>query len=184
MDEWLWVVDENDRPAGKALRSDVRKKLLLHRGTAVIVYNTKGHILVHRRTDTKDIFPGYFDIFVGGAVQYGESAYENARRELFEEIGAGCEPEFLFVHRFRNKLCNAIIYVYMAVFDGTLALQEEEVAWAGFVDKAELRRMLAEKQFCPDGIDILRRIEAQGPAYEPTPKKQATRRPGREIIFG
>ncbi|HEV8653455.1 MAG TPA: hypothetical protein VG276_29660 [Actinomycetes bacterium] len=51
------LVDTQDRVVGRALRRDVRRDKLLHRGVAVLCRNQAGEIYVHRRTDTKDVFP-------------------------------------------------------------------------------------------------------------------------------
>lgn len=56
-DELVDVVDEDDRVVATATRHEVRRRQLLHRCTYVLVRNASGEILVHRRTDTKDIFP-------------------------------------------------------------------------------------------------------------------------------
>lgn len=57
-DELADVVDEDDRVVGRAGRSEIRARNLLHRGVAILCRNSRGEIYVHRRTDTKDVFPG------------------------------------------------------------------------------------------------------------------------------
>jgi len=65
-EEYLYHVDENDVEIGKALKSEVIKKNLLCRSSIVIIFNSKGEILVHKRAESKGIFPGYYDMFIGG----------------------------------------------------------------------------------------------------------------------
>ena len=58
---------------------------------------------MHRRTDTKDVFPGEYDMFVGGVVSAGESYDDSALREIGEELGiVGPTPEFMFMHRYEG----------------------------------------------------------------------------------
>ena len=55
---------------------------------AVVVRSTvAGDVLVHRRAGWKDLWPGYWDLAVGGVVGVGEPWPAAARRELAEELG-------------------------------------------------------------------------------------------------
>jgi len=65
MPEYVDIVDENDRIIKCVTRKEMRKNGLRHRGTAILVFNSHGQLFVHKRTITKDIFPGFYDIAVG-----------------------------------------------------------------------------------------------------------------------
>ena len=67
----------NGRVVGCAPRSQMRAENLPHAATSVAVRDADGRIYVHRRTDTKDLFPGAHDVWAGGVVAAGE---EPARR--------------------------------------------------------------------------------------------------------
>ena len=47
---------------------------------------------MHRRTTTKDVYPGRYDMFCGGIVGAGESYDVCAARELEEELGISGVP--------------------------------------------------------------------------------------------
>src|SRR3990167_7006383 len=78
-----------------------------------IVINNEGKILFIKRPMTKKTLPGAWS-FPSGTVEEGESIYETAEREAFEELGirvngeklfASCElPEFSVKLQF--VLCN------------------------------------------------------------------------------
>src|SRR5215475_2102188 len=109
----------------------MRARHLLHRCTYVLVRNAADEILVHRRTDTKDIHPGAYDVFAGGVCAAGESYDDCARREVAEELGVvGAELRFLFRHRYRGAHGQAWGAVYEACWDRPVRHQESEVAWA------------------------------------------------------
>ena len=65
----------------------MRRHRLRHRATFVVVRCSRGHVLMHRRSDTKDLWPGRWDLAVGGVVTAGEGYDDAARRELAEEVG-------------------------------------------------------------------------------------------------
>jgi len=158
-DELVDIVDEDDRVVAVATRREVRGRGLLHRCTYVLLRNTAGHILVHRRTETKDIFPGAYDVFAGGVCAAGESYDECARREAAEELGVmGTDLRFLFRHRYRAPSGQAWGAVYEGRWDGAVRPQASEVAWHAWVAPPQLDDMLRELPFCPDSREIFERL--------------------------
>jgi 8-oxo-dGTP pyrophosphatase MutT (NUDIX family) len=157
-DEPVDVVDESDRVIGTVPRREIRSRNLLHRCTYVLVRRSDGRINVHRRTDTKDVDPGAYDMFPGGVCAAGESYDDCARRELEEELGiAGAPLRPLFRHRYSGPDGETWGGVYEVTWDGPVAMQPEEVAWNAWVTAAELDRMLDELTFCRDSREIYRR---------------------------
>ena len=65
-DEIVFIVDDENVPVGEAPRRRMRAENLPHRATYVFVLDSDGRLLVQRRTDTKDLFPGYYDLAAGG----------------------------------------------------------------------------------------------------------------------
>jgi isopentenyldiphosphate isomerase len=163
-DELVDVVDDEDRVLRHATRAEMRRENLLHRAVYILVLNTAGALFVHRRTPTKDVYPGYFDVTVGGVVAAGEDYDVAARRELAEEVGIVDTPITpLFAVRFADESTQLIGRAYLARSDGPVCLQAEEVAWGAFVTLAEAERIVREERCCPDGIDVLRRYLALAP---------------------
>lgn len=162
-DELVDIVDELDRVVRVATRREMRAGRLLHRGTAVLVRRPDGDVLVHRRTDTKDVHPGMHDMFVGGVVTAGETYRENARRELAEETGIeGVEPRFLSRHLYAGPTVTLWSANYQVRWDGAVRLQPEEIAWGDFVSLSALERMVDEVEFGPDSLDLYARLRAEG----------------------
>src|SRR5262249_2029873 len=138
-----------------------RARGLLHRCTYVLIRNATGQVLVHRRTDTKDVYPGAYDVFSGGVCAAGESYDDCARREVAEELGVtGVDLRFLFRHRYRGSGAQAWGAVYEAQWDEAVRHQESEIAWSGWFALDQLERMLGELQFCPDSREIFARWRA------------------------
>jgi isopentenyldiphosphate isomerase len=153
------LVDNDDRVVGTVSRREMRERGLLHRCTYVLVRNAAGDVLVHRRTATKDVHPGAYDLFAGGVCAAGESYDACAVRELAEELGVvGVAPRFLFRHRYRGPGGQAWGAVYEVRWDGPVRPQESEVAWYAWVTPERLRAMLEAVEFCPDSLEIAGRL--------------------------
>jgi isopentenyldiphosphate isomerase len=156
-EEYFDIVDDNDNVLYVATRKETREKNLLHRGTAVLVKNPKGEILVHKRTETKDLFPGYYDFWFGGGLNSREDYKKGALRELKEEAGiAKVNLEFLFKHKY-EVFPRCFIAVYECVSDGPFKFQKSEVAEAYFLSMDELKKRIKTDKFCPDGVQIFER---------------------------
>ena len=84
------MVEEVDR-LGNVLRLVPRRQMraesLRHRSVFIAVVSEDGDILVHRRADTKDVWPGWWDVAVGGVCGPDEDWDMAAVRELGEELG-------------------------------------------------------------------------------------------------
>jgi isopentenyldiphosphate isomerase len=155
-DEWVDVVDEDDRVVGRATRADMRARNLPHRAVYVFVRNMRGELFVHRRTLTKDVYPGYCDVTIGGVVAAGEEYDAAAERELAEELGLmGAPLTRLGNIRYSDEGTRVCGMVYVARHDGPFVLQAEEIASGGFVPLAEAERMAREERCCPDAIAVL-----------------------------
>jgi isopentenyldiphosphate isomerase len=162
-DEEAVLVDEDDRVIGHLSRREMRARNLLHRGTAVVVRNSAGDIYVHKRTSTKDVFPGLYDMFVGGLVVHGESYEDCARRETTEELGiVRPEPVFLFKHLYPGPENPCWTAVYEVTWDGPIVHQDSEIEWGAFMQPRELEHRLKDWPFVPDGAEIYHRYAAGG----------------------
>lgn len=159
--ELVDVVDAEDRVIRQATRAEMRRENLLHRAVYLLVRNGRGDFFVHRRTMTKDVYPGYWDVTVGGVVAAGESYDRSARRELAEEVGiVDAVPAPLFEVRYADAATQLIGRAYLVHHDGPVTLQAEEVAWGAFVARTEVDRIVRGERCCPDGVQVLRRYLA------------------------
>ena len=166
-DELIDVVDEQDRVVGRARRSEAYARRLRHRASFVLVRNGAGDIFVHRRTDTKRVFPGAHDMWVGGVLAAGETYDDAAWREAREELGAPGlpRPEFLFKFRYETAEHAWWSAGYQVTWDGPVEPQAEEVAWHTFMPEAELERRLAagDREWVPDGLAAWHELHRRRP---------------------
>jgi 8-oxo-dGTP pyrophosphatase MutT (NUDIX family) len=158
MDEEVIIVDEHNKPTGKAYRSEMRKANLIHRAAYILVFNGGGELFVQKRTRTKDVFPGYYDLAAGGVVLADESYDDAAQRELAEELGILQAPlENLFDNFFEDDRCKVWGRVYRCVFDGKMTLQEAEIESGFFMNPDQILKKINPSQITPDSVQILKR---------------------------
>lgn len=151
-----WV-DEEDRLLGALPRAELREKGLIGRCTFILLFNGAGELCVHRRTLSKALYPGFWDVAAGGMVGPDEGYAEAAARELHEELGIAGVPlrehgRFYFDEP-GNRLWGA---VFSAVSDAPLVLQPEEVLEARFMPPHQALEHSRHDTYCPDSLEALR----------------------------
>jgi len=85
-DELLAALDhEGSLLPYPVFRSEAHRRGIWHRAVSVFVLNQYGEVLIERRAESKDLFPGFYDI-VGGHLQPGQEPVDAAAQEIFEEL--------------------------------------------------------------------------------------------------
>jgi isopentenyldiphosphate isomerase len=160
--EMLDIVDEDDRVVGRAPRAEAYARRLRHRCAAVLTRDPDGRIFVHRRTARKLVFPGMYDMFVGGVVGAGETYDEAALREAQEELGVRGlpAPVHLFTFLYESPEHSWWASIYEVRCDEPVQPQAEEVAWHSFLTEEELARKIPEWTWVPDGLEAYQRLRA------------------------
>jgi 8-oxo-dGTP pyrophosphatase MutT (NUDIX family) len=157
-DEIVVIVDRDNHIVGAVPRHEMRAKQLAHRSTYILVFNSRGALYVQKRTLTKDVFPGYYDVAAGGVVLAGETYEQGAERELEEEMGIrGVPLNRVFDFYFENEHTRAWGSAFSCVYDGPVVLQEEEVESGAFVSVDDILCRAATQPFTPDGMYVLQR---------------------------
>ena len=156
--ELVDIVDEYDAVVRVATRREMRAQRLLHRATSIAVFGTDGRLLVHRRADGKDIWPGRWDLAAGGVVAAGEYYLESAVRELAEELGvhvAAHELTELGGGRYTDAATDGLLRCYQCTHDGPFTFTDGEVSEVRWVSQAELHQLLATEPFVGDNPVVL-----------------------------
>lgn len=97
MEEKFDVLDALGQYTGKiATRSECHQNGLWHRGVVIfIVSPDHQRVLLQKRSTTKKLWPGLWDVTSGGHVLAGEFGYQAGLRELQEEISLTLNPHDL-----------------------------------------------------------------------------------------
>lgn len=164
LDELFDVVDEQDHVTGQAARRVVHAQGWRHRAVHLLVVNSAGQIFLHKRSRTKDLFPGMWDSSAAGHVGAGEDYDGTASRELEEELGCkpAKPPQRLFKIEARAETGQEFVWVYRVESEGPFTLQPEEIECGDWFAPAEVDRWIEEKpeDFAPALLFIWPRVRA------------------------
>lgn len=161
--EWLDVVGEDGVPTGERVeRQRAHREGIRHRTAHVWLARMRDgrpQVLLQKRTEEKDSYPGCYDMSSGGHIPAGVDYVPSALRELKEELGVEASGEELvycgtrrfFVKReFHGKPFwdNQVSRVYLLWKDPErFALQASEVEAVQWMDFAKCRRGVEENSF-------------------------------------
>jgi isopentenyldiphosphate isomerase len=157
-DELVDWIDDDGNVIAVITRREMRARRLLHRAVSIAVFSTDGQLLVHRRADTKDVWPGQWDMAAGGVVAAGEDDGTAAVRELSEELGITVDldrMESLGTARFDDDAVSLLGRGYWCVHDGPFEFTDGEISEIQWVTRSALTQLMAQQRFVPDNLTLL-----------------------------
>jgi len=122
-----------------------------HMVVHVVIFNTKGEMLIQQRQPFKEGWPNMWDVTVGGSAVAGDTSRTAAQREVMEEIGlvidlSGEQPKLTIPF---DVGFDDIYTLVMDVDLTALHLQESEVQAVRWASEEESLTMLADGRFIP-----------------------------------
>jgi isopentenyl-diphosphate delta-isomerase type 1 len=155
MAEYFDILDKDGHLTGQTkLRSEVHRDGDWHRSIDIWVMNSKGELLIQKRSLQKESYPGLWEVSCSGHVGAGENPLESAVRELAEELGVEVSPsqlQFLFEDKeenttnggtFINKEFKEIYLLNLDLPIENYHLQSEEVDEVKYVPHKELEEQI------------------------------------------
>ena len=146
-EEYFDIVNESNEIIGQELRRIVHQTGLWHRGVHVFLFTPDGRLLVQKRSQTQDTFPGTLDCSVSEHLKPGESYLDGAIRGLQEELGIeGVSLTRLLQFKMNyGPNDNEFSEVYQGVLDGiTITMDPNEVDEIDFHSIQELEEIIVK----------------------------------------
>ena len=142
--EEVILVDENDNAIGTMEKLEAHKKGLLHRAFSILVFNSKGQLLLQRRSTKKYHSGGLWTNTCCSHPRPNEDIRTAVRRKLQQEMGIDVTPQFSHKFIYKVDLENNLTeheydYVYVGRYDGEPHINEDEVAEWRFEDLEHVR---------------------------------------------
>lgn len=148
-------VDKDGTVIEVVSRAEMRARALRHRSVYIAVLSSDDELLVHKRADWKDVFPGAWDLAFGGVCDVGEDWEPSAHRELLEEAGVTGELTDLGPVSFEAPGVALVGRFYGCRHDGPFTFDDGEVTDSQWVPVAELANFVSAHEVPPDSEVIV-----------------------------
>ncbi|RYZ23493.1 MAG: isopentenyl-diphosphate Delta-isomerase [Chitinophagaceae bacterium] len=143
------LVNEQDEPQGTMGKLEAHRRGLLHRAISIFLFDKNGRMLLQQRAAGKYHGGGLWSNACCSHPLPGEAPADAAARRLREELGISLPLEPVFSFTYRAEVENGLVeheydHVFAGTFEGSFALNPEEVADVRYIStedlEAELRR--------------------------------------------
>jgi len=118
------LVDEQDNETGTMEKMEAHQKGLLHRAFSIVIFNSKGEMLLQQRAVEKYHSGGLWTNACCSHPGPGEAIEDAGKRKLLQEMGFACDLNFS--HKF----------IYKVEFDNQLTEYEWDYVLVGYYDGA------------------------------------------------
>jgi isopentenyl-diphosphate delta-isomerase len=126
------LVDERDNMVGTMEKMEAHRKGVLHRAFSILIFNSKGELLLQKRSKEKYHSGGLWTNACCSHPTLGESIRDTARKRLLHEMGIDLQPEFAYKFIYETTLDKNLIeheldHVFTGIFDGDPSINKQEV---------------------------------------------------------
>lgn len=147
--EHVILVDEYDNELGTMEKMEAHQKGVLHRAFSILVFNSKGEMLIQKRADQKYHSAGLWTNTCCSHPRPSESVHDAAQRRLKEEMGIVAPVEFAYSFIYKAVLDHSLIeheldHVYTALCDDQPVINTTEVTDWRFVELNALHLEILE----------------------------------------
>jgi len=143
------LVDSKDQEIGVLEKLKAHQTGALHRAFSVLIFNSKGEILLQKRADSKYHSGGLWTNACCSHPIPGESTQDAAERRLSEEMGITLRPDFAYKFIYKAMLDNDLTeheydHVFLGYFDGEPILNCQEASDWKYMNMNELKADVAK----------------------------------------
>jgi len=147
-DHLIDIVDEHDKVIGKDTKENKFANELISRNVVAFVKNSKGDLIIVKRSPHKRSWPNRLDLATCGNVNVGETYDQAIKREIQEELQVDCELTFvekIFTEVEENgKKVRYFTGVYISTTDQIPQLSDEHLSLET-ISPVKLKRKMQEQ---------------------------------------
>ena len=132
IDDYVILVDKNDKKIGLMSKMEAHKKGVLHRAFSVFIFNNKNELMLQKRNKNKYHSPGLWTNTCCSHQRKNEKTIDAAHRRLFEEMGIKSELKLFTSFIYKAEFDNGLIehefdHVIVGSFVGNPVINQLEV---------------------------------------------------------
>jgi len=137
-------VDKNNRSIGLRPITDFKTGKFIHRSVHLLLFNSKGEILIQKRSANKIWYPNLYTYSVSGVVE--NENYKNCiKREMKEEIGINTPVNLLFIYPYFDKLDKSFHALFKGKTNKKIIPDKNEMSLIKWMTLGELKRDISKK---------------------------------------
>lgn len=142
--EQVILVDEHDNEVGLMEKMEAHRKGALHRAFSVLLFNSKGEVLLQKRSANKYHSASLWTNTCCSHPKPNENIDSAVRRRLKEEMGIDFQPSFSYKFLYKVKLDNNLTeheldHVYVGEFSDEPVVNSHEVESWKYASIAEVK---------------------------------------------
>ena len=150
MAELIDIYDENWHLTGEVLeKNEAEKQHKWHCAAHIWIVNSKGELLLQRRSPHKKTFPNMWDISAAGHVRTGETVIEGGIREAYEELGVNIKADQLVLinksKSYSNQHLQTEFLVKLDIPIKDFVFNDKEVVEVKYIPWQELAKMTEDE---------------------------------------
>lgn len=146
-DEILTEVDKNNKEIGTIIKRDAHSNpKRFHRAAHIMIFNSKGEVVLQQRSLTKATDPGKWDM-PGGHEVAGQTIKQTAQQELAEEMGINIPLTLQRTGLYKDKNQSEYYSLFYGISDGPYGFDRNEVIAIRSFDCEKLLKRAYDKKY-------------------------------------
>lgn len=142
------LVNKKDEQIGLGEKLKVHRQGKLHRSFSILIFNSKGELLLQQRAKSKYHSPGLWSNTCCSHPRPNEELKTSVKRRLKEEMGIESDlkefSSFIYKAKIGNLIENEFDHVFVGRFDGKPKPNKKEVKDFRWMNPKELKRDVKE----------------------------------------
>ena len=149
--EELCLVNQNDELTGSMSKESCHVGAgRRHRAFSLHILNSRKEFLIHRRSELKMLWPGFWSNSCCSHPRAGEAVDAAVKRRAIEELGISVKPFFCYKFEYREEYLDVgteheICNVFVARSDELPKPNSAEVSETSFVSFSDLDELIASR---------------------------------------
>jgi|SRR3989344_4823 len=153
MNEFNIEVNKNNKRIGLRQINDFQTGKFIHRSAHLLLFNSKGDVLICKRSSNKRWYPSLYTYSVSGTVA-NESYKKCIKKEMKEELGISIPVKLLFIYPYFDKVDKSFHALFSGVTDEKIIPDKMEISKLKWLKLNELKKdiKLNTKKYVPHVI--------------------------------